>query len=241
MMLRKFMTLKEILADLEANSTEQTKKTFLRHGAVEPLFGVLVGHLKKLQKTLNHHHELALQLFDTGNSDAMYLAALISEPQKMTKTQLTKWAKGATWHMISESAVAWTAAESRFAWELAKEWIDSKKPLIAGAGWATLSSYVGITPDEELDTSELEELMARVKRDIGAAPNRVKYTMNGFIICVGTYVAPLLKKAKAIAKELGEVEVDVGDTACQVPVALQYIEKIEKMGRVGKKRKTAFC
>ena len=65
--------------------------------------------------------------------------------------------------------------------------------------------------------------------------------MNNFVISVGGYVAPLLAKAKATAKKIGIVEVDLGDTACKVPLALEMIEKIEKMGRVGKKRKTAKC
>jgi hypothetical protein len=33
----------------------------------------------------------------------------------------------------------------------------------------------------------------------------------------------------------------MGETACKVPDALAYIEKIESMGRIGKKRKTMRC
>ncbi|HJN10581.1 MAG TPA: hypothetical protein QF564_17975 [Pirellulaceae bacterium] len=65
--------------------------------------------------------------------------------------------------------------------------------------------------------------------------------MNGFVISVGTYVKPLLKQAKAAAKKIGMVEVDTGDTACKVPLATAYIEKVEAAGRVGKKRKTMMC
>jgi len=54
-------------------------------------------------------------------------------------------------------------------------------------------------------------------------------------------VKPLLKDAKKAAKTIGSVDVDMGDTSCKVPVALQYIEKIEKMGRVGKKRAIMKC
>ena len=60
-------------------------------------------------------------------------------------------------------------------------------------------------------------------------------------IGVGTYVKPLLRKAKQAAKKLGTVEVDMGETACKVPVAVDYIAKVESMGRVGKKRKTIRC
>jgi hypothetical protein len=33
----------------------------------------------------------------------------------------------------------------------------------------------------------------------------------------------------------------MGDTACKVPLAVDYIAKVESMKRVGKKRKTAKC
>jgi hypothetical protein len=80
-----------------------------------------------------------------------------------------------------------------------------------------------------------------VEAGIDSAPNRVKYCMNAFVISVGSYVKPLLNAAKATAKKIGVVEVDMGDTACQTPLATEMIAKIESMGRVGKKRKTAKC
>ncbi len=235
------MTTSEVLAQLEKLGTEQTRKTYRRHGAKEPMFGVKIGDLKVLQKAIKKDHALALELYATGNSDAMYLAALIAEPEKMTKAQLRTWAKGAYWGMLSDYTVPWVASESRFATELALEWMDSKTEMVASAGWATYASYLSITPDTDLDLAEIEKLMNRVKAEIGRAANRVKYAMNGFVIAVGGYVAPLTAKAKAVGKAMGTVEVDMGETACQVPDAVAYIEKIEKMGRVGKKRKTAMC
>jgi len=71
--------------------------------------------------------------------------------------------------------------------------------------------------------------------------NEVKAAMNGFVIAAGSYLPDITKKAKAAAKKIGKVTVDQGQTACKTPDALAYIEKIEGMGRVGKKRKTARC
>ena len=65
--------------------------------------------------------------------------------------------------------------------------------------------------------------------------------MNYFVIAVGGYVVPMLKQAKAAARQIGAVKVDVGETACKIPIALEYIEKIESLGRIGKKRKTMRC
>ncbi len=235
------MTLKDVMAELKKFGSEQTKKTFLKHGAKEPFFGVKVGDLKTLQKKIKKNHALALELYDTGNSDAMYLAGLIADPDTVTKAQLNKWVKGAYWYMLSCFTVPWVASESRFARELALDWMDSDKEMTAAAGWATYSSYVSITEDAELDLAEIEKLLTKVQKEIGSAANRVRQAMNNFIISVGGYVAPLTAKAKTTAKAIGEVEVDVGDTSCQIPDACEYIEKIEKRGTIGKKRKHAAC
>ena len=96
-------------------------------------------------------------------------------------------------------------------------------------------------PDEELDLKEIEGLLGRVTKEIHEAPNCVRYCMNSFVIAVGAAVKPLLAKAKAAAKQIGKVEVDMGNTACKVPAAVEMIAKIESMGRVGKKRKTMKC
>ena len=84
-------------------------------------------------------------------------------------------------------------------------------------------------------------MLGTVVKGIKSAQNRVRYTMNGFVIAVGAYVKPLSKQAQATARQIGVVSVDVGDTACNVPLATAYIEKIEAAGRLGKKRKTIRC
>ena len=61
------MNIDEIMKKLEELGSEQTKLTYLRHGAKEPLFGVKVGDLKKLVKYVKKDQELALDLFNTGN------------------------------------------------------------------------------------------------------------------------------------------------------------------------------
>lgn len=235
------MTAEEVVAELKALGSEQTKKTLLKHGATEPFFGVKVEDLKKVLKTVKGDHPLALELYDTGISDAMYLAGLLADPAKMTKPQLRKWAKAAPWDMIREHSVAGVAAESPFAVELAEEWIASKKWELATVGWNAYSLYVGITPDDDLDLDRLRDLLRHCAEDTQTAANRTRYTMNGFVIAVGSSVRPLLAEAKKAAKAIGAVTVNVGETACKVPLATESLAKVEAMGRVGTKRKSARC
>ncbi len=234
-------TLEQVTAELAKKGKAQTRKTYARHGIPEPMFGVSVADLKVIAKGIRGDQTLACALYDTGNHDAMYLAGIVADGSQMTKRQLQGWAKAARSGMIAEYAVPGVAAENPHARELALAWIESKSELVACCGWNTYVGLMGTRPDEEFDLEEIATLLERVAAGIHAAPNRVRYAMNGFVIAVGAYVKPLLKFAKRAAKQIGTVEVDMGDTACQVPLAADYIVKIEKMGRVGKKRKSAKC
>lgn len=143
--------------------------------------------------------------------------------------------------MISDYTVPWVASESPFAAELAQKWIDAKQPSIVSSGWMTWSAIVATRPDEELDLKAVEKLLERVVSEIHESHNDVRSAMNGFVIAVGGYVLPLQKKACDAARKIGKVEVDMGDTACKVPVALEYIDKMIAQGNAGKKRKTVKC
>ncbi len=89
------LSLKEVLSLLEEYGNEQTKKTLINHGAKEPFFGVKVADLKKILKKTKKNHELSLELFETGNSDAMYLAGLMADENQISKDQLQGWVKKA--------------------------------------------------------------------------------------------------------------------------------------------------
>jgi 3-methyladenine DNA glycosylase AlkD len=235
------MTTKEILEELKSYSSESIKKVFLKHGAKEPFYGVRIGDLKKIQKKIKKDYTLALELYDTGISDAMYLAGLIADDKKMTKENLHHWAKNAYWSMISEYTVPWVAAESNYGHELAIEWMKSGKENIASAGWATYSCLLALTPDEKLNKKEIRSLLERIEKEIRKARNRVKQTMNGFVIAVGGNVPELTALAIETGKRIGDVIVDMGGTACKTPYSPDYIEKIKKRGALGKKKKTVKC
>jgi hypothetical protein len=235
------VTAQEIVEQFKALGSESYKKTMFNHGAKEPIFGVKISEMKKFQKRIKKDYQLALDLYDTGISDAMYFAGLIADDEKMTKKDLQHWVEKAYFPLLSECTVPWVAAEGRYGFEMALKWIDSKKENIAAAGWSTLSSLVGIKDDSELDLAELQKLLQRVPTAVHDQPNRVRYVMNGFVICVGCYVAPLTKLAMQTAEKIGAVSVDMGATACKVPSAVAYIKKVQQRGSIGKKRKTAKC
>lgn len=229
------------MKELEKKGSESIRNIFKNHGNNGPMYGVKVGDLKVIQKKVKKDHELAMGLFATGNYDAMYLAGLIADESKMSKKDIQQWAEKSTNKGISEYTVAWVAAESEYGWELGMKWIDSPKENIASAGWNTLSGVIAMKPDNELDIALIKKLLQRIIKEIHSAPNRVRYTMNGFVIGVGGYIKELTKEAIEFSKKIGDVYVDMEGTACKVPSAADYIKKIEARGSIGKKKKTVKC
>lgn len=236
-------TVNEVMQLLEEHQSPSTKKTLMVHGAREPFYGVKVGDMKAIMKALKikKDHQLALDLYATGNSDAMYFAGLIADEKKVTKSELNQWLKAAYWYMLHDFTVPWLAAESPFGEELGLAWIDAPEETIASAGWATLSNWLHLQPNDRLNLELYGSLLERVQKNIHHAQNRVRYTMNGFIIALGSQLPEMTERCIEISASLGKIEVDMGGTSCKVPGAGEYIYKIQEMGRIGKKKKMARC
>ena len=234
-------TCDQIMEELKALGSPSIKKVLINHGALEPFYGVKVEELKNILKRERINYPLALELYNTGVSDAMYLAALMVDDSKMTMSDLQNWVERAHWSLLSESGVPWVAASSNHGWEAAALWIESDSELIASAGWCTFRSIIGVTPDSALNLDYLKSLLNRVATSIHAQPNRVRSCMNGFVISVGTHVLPLATDALETANKIGKVSVYMGKTACKVPDAPTLIEKAISSGTAGKKRKMIKC
>lgn len=235
------MELNEIMETLKSLGNERTKKKYMSSGAKEPVFGVTISAMKPIFKKIKYNQTLAEQLFATGNYDAMYLAGMIAEPNKMKEDDFNRWIEGAYFYMISDYIVAVTLAETDIAFTVADHWIDSGKELTMSAGWSCYEWLLGTRKDSEFNRDKLLSMLKMVRDTIHKQPNRTKYAMNNFIMSVGISYLPLHEEAKEIAQEVGKVDVYVGKTLCQANLAADYIQKAIDKGKLGFKRKNVRC
>ena len=217
------MSVAEVMQALKKAGSAQTRKTYARHGAAEPMFGVGFATLKVLTKKIDVDHELGLALWDTGNFDARNLAVKIVEPARMTSADLDRWATDVTAARMCGAYVGMIAAEGPHAAKKVVQWLGSKDDRMRCAGWALLGQLAlrdATTPD-----AFFEKRLAEIERTIHSAPNAEREGMNMGVITIGCRSRALRKSAVAAAKRIGKVEVDHGDTACKTPDAAEYIEK----------------
>jgi len=236
------MTAKDIIAELKKLGNAPAKKNWMNNGgAKEPCLGVKVEDLKKIQNRVKTDYQLALDLYDTGIADAMYLAGLIADDAKMTRKDLQKWVENAICDWVAEYTVPWVASAGPHGREMALKWIEAKDETIASAGWQTYSSMVAIKEDADLDLAEIKALLQRAAKSIHQQPDRIKYAMNGFVIAVACYVKPLHKLAGDTANGIGEITVEQVGRCSTIPFAPDRIKKFEARSAIGKKRKSPKC
>ena len=60
--------------------------------------------------------------------------------------------------------------------------------------------------------------------------------MNNFLLSCGAYIPNLTNQIIEISEQVKDVEIDMNGTYCKVPEIKPYIEKMQKMNKIGKKR-----
>lgn len=231
------MTKDEAMIYLKEHSNEQTKKIYISHGAEEPLYGVKLADLKELKKKIKTDHNLALELYKTGNSDAMYLAGLIEDPKEVSTEQMDEWVKAAYWDMLSQRCVAVVAAKTPFGFELASKWISRSEEQIVCAGYALYSTLFTILDDSEINLEEVKNLLDKIADNIHSETILIQNSMNNFIIIGGIYIKPLHEYALEIAERIGKIKPVIAENNCNSQTAAEYLKKYAEKGKIGIKIK----
>ena len=228
------MNYRQTMKALKSVGTAQNRKVYARHGIQEPMFGVSMANLSKIKKDVlrlpgprrryaKHAHELAVELWESGNHDGRVLATMLADPERMTSSQLDQWmrdcdSRGTEWALVA------LTASTRFVQSKMKKWRKSRQELTAAAGWNLLCEIA--QTDGELPDAFFVPYLQEILAKIHGGKNRARYAMNSAVIAIGGRSLSLRRRAIAVATMIGPVEVDHGETGCKTPDAVPYIEKI---------------
>jgi hypothetical protein len=203
-------SLAETMRALEQAGSAQTRRTYARHGAQEPMFGVSFATLKTLVKRIGVDHDLALAL-------------KVADPARMKPSELDRWAREHALRMCG-LYVTLLAAEGPHGAKQARAWLASPHAGLRAAGWALTGHLANL--DEAAPEPWFRERLAQIERSIHRVTNAEREAMNTALITIGGRSPALRKAALAAARRIGKVHVDHGDTACKTPDAVPYLEKL---------------
>jgi 3-methyladenine DNA glycosylase AlkD len=102
-------------------------------------FGVPMGTLLSLQKRLGTDHALAVALWESGWYEARLLAALVGDPERVTRRQMNAWAASFENWADCDTVCFKLWDRTPFAWEKARQWAASPRELTKRAAFALMA------------------------------------------------------------------------------------------------------
>jgi 3-methyladenine DNA glycosylase AlkD len=217
------MNSRTIVKELETLGTAQNRKVFARHGIGPQMFGVSFGNLKELKKKVKTRHDIALDLWNTGNFDARNFATMIVDHDTIDEPLLDSWVKDLDNYVITDS-FAKMAAKTPLARKKMEEWIQSDAEWKGRAGWMLMA--VLAMREDELEDSYFEKYIEQIVQQIHGRKNRTRDAMNSALMAIGGRNEHLRDIAIAAARKIGKVDVDHGETGCKTPDAVPYIKRM---------------
>jgi 3-methyladenine DNA glycosylase AlkD len=218
------MTVKEVLAQLKSLGDEARRAHNTKAGAPANQFGVKLGDIRAVAKKIKTDHDLALELWDTGNVDAQLLATIIIKPNLLSADQLDTMTRSTTCAQVAEWMNAYVVAQHPEKELLREKWMDAKDRWAARAGWHLTASRV----NNDAVGLDLAALLDRIEKEMPKAAPEVQWTMNNTLGAIGIKHAAHRRRAIAIGKKIGlyrDWPVSKGCTPPYVPVWVEAMVK----------------
>lgn len=218
------MNVDEILAQFQALGNEARRKHNAKAGAPDNQFGVKLGDLRTIAKKIKVDHELALQLWQTGNVEAQLLATLIIQPKSLSARELDKLTRSTTCAQVADWLNAYVVAQHPEKETLREKWMKEKDRWAARAGWNLTASRV----NKDAAGLDLTALLDRIEKEMPKALPEIQWTMNNTLAAIGIHHPEHRQRAVTIGESIGlyrDWPVSKGCTPPYVPVWVDAMVK----------------
>lgn len=216
------MKLDEVLKQLEALGNENTRKQNTKQGAPDNQFGVKLGDLRKVAKQIKTNHQLALELWNTGNVDARFLSILIMNTNVLTADELDALVCSVKFTRVADWLNSYVINKHPEKEELRLKWLKSADVMTARSGWSLTYERVNKSP-EGLD---IPAILDRLEKEMGNAAPEVQWTMNFTLAAIGINFAEHRERAIAIGESLGLYRDYPVSKGCTSPFAPIWINEM---------------
>lgn len=212
-------TVAEIQAELAALEDPKIRAVNERHGDEH---GVNLTKLRAIATRLKTQHELALELWATGDAATRLVALLVCRPKAFSAAELDTMMREARVPKVLDWLLGYVVKKNPHAEELRVAWFDDADPVVAAAAWALTSVRVAKKP-EGLDLPGLLDLVEAHMKD---APSRLQWAMNECLATIGIHHPDLRERAVAIGHRLEVLKDYPTAPGCVSPFAPIWIDEM---------------
>jgi 3-methyladenine DNA glycosylase AlkD len=158
------MQSRDVLEAIDALASGRVLESMKRFGIeTDNARGVSTPALKAIARKIGQHHQLAQKLWATGIFEARAIAAMIDEPDKVTRRQVESWARDLNSWGICDACCCYLFRKTPFAWEKAVEWAGRKPEFVKRAGFA-LMAYLAVH-DKAATDEQFVQLLPVIERE----------------------------------------------------------------------------
>jgi len=187
-------------------------------------FGVNLGKLRSIAKSLKANQSLAESLWDTKETTSRLVALLIAKPRSFTIEQLQAWSKEATTPKVQAWFLNYIVKKTKLLEELRQLLMGADDSVQLAAGWE-LTAHQVVKDPAKLD---LPELLNIIERKMLNAPDRLQWAMNTTLAQIGIEHESLRERALAIGEKLQVLADYPTSPGCTSPFAPIWINEMVK-------------
>ena len=127
-----------------------------RYGiSAEGTLGVPMPVIRHLATQAGRSHELAAELWASGNHEARILATIVEEPARVTRRQMNRWARDFDSWDVCDQACQNLFRYTPLAWTMAVEWAGARREFVRRAAFALMAGLAAskaiAAPDEDFE------------------------------------------------------------------------------------------
>ncbi|MBZ2199674.1 DNA alkylation repair protein [Occultella gossypii] len=220
------VTVAEVLAELAALEDPRIREVNERHGDDH---GVNLTKLRAVAKQLKTNQDLAVELWDTGDTAARLVALLICRPKAFSHEELDAMLRESPQPKVHYWLVNYVVKKNPNAEALRVAWFTDADPAVASAGWELTTERVNKRP-EGLDLSGLLDLIEAQMKD---APDPLQWAMNETLAQIGISHPAQRARALDIGERLEVLKDYPTPPNCTSPFAPTWITEIVRRQEAG--------
>ena len=209
----------ELLDELASLDDPKIRAVNERHGDDH---GVNLTKLRAVAKRLKTDHDLARELWATGDTAARLLGLLIVRPKLFGRDELDAMLRESRVPKVHGWLVNYVVKKSPHAESLRQEWMVDPDPVVASAGWALTTERVA----KKADGLDLVALLDQIEAEMKEAPERLQWAMNECLANIGIHHPQLRERALAIGERLEVLKDYPTPPNCTSPFAPSWINEM---------------
>ena len=198
-------TLDEVLDKLNEKAKSDQLEGMARFGIVgDQRMGVSVPDMRKIAKDIGKDHQLALDLWETGIPEAMIVAGMVAEPDKLTEEQMEDWVVDINSWDICDQVCMNLFEKSPYAEQKIFEWSAREEEFVKRTAFALIACLAW--HDKDASDQAFTKYFPVIKNGSTDDRNFVKKAVNWALRNIGKRNIELNQAAIQVAREIQAVD-----------------------------------